>query len=56
MTMRVKWPHLSFLKGTYRVRDVWQKQDLGITDKDFIREISSHDVILLTLTLKDPVK
>jgi len=53
LKVRLTWSHLWFLKGNYQVRDLWQKKDLGITDKDFIREIPSHDVILLRLS---PVK
>jgi alpha-galactosidase len=47
---RVKWTHLSFLKGTYKVRDLWQKKDVGTTRDDFIGDIDSHDVALFRLT------
>ena len=46
------WHHFSFLntKITYQVRDLWQKKDLGETDKRFITQIASHDVLFLKLT------
>lgn len=53
MTIRVNWNHLWFLQGTFSIRDLWQKQDLGKTIKNFIREIPSHDVVLVRLS---PVK
>lgn len=33
MVVKVNWNHLSFLQGTYEIRDLWEKKDLGITDK-----------------------
>jgi alpha-galactosidase len=51
--IRVHWPHLSFLKGTYEVRDVWQGKNLGTTAKDFVGDLPAHDVILFKL---NPVK
>jgi alpha-galactosidase len=51
--LRIDWTHLSFLKGAYRVRDVWQKKDLGRNEGEFRAPLPSHDVVLLRLT---PVK
>ncbi len=51
--LRIDWAHLSFLKGAYRVRDVWQKKDLGRNEGEFRAPLPSHDVVLLRLT---PVK
>ena len=51
--LRIDWTHLSFLNGTYRVRDVWQKKDLGRSEGEFHAPLPSHDVVLLRLT---PVK
>jgi len=48
--IRVKWTHLSFLKGTYKIRDLWQKKDIGTTRDDFIGDVDSHDVVLFRLT------
>jgi len=53
MPLKVTWGHLSFLNGTYQVRDLWQKKDLGKTGGQFVREIPPHDVVLVKLT---PVK
>ncbi|MBN1763894.1 MAG: glycoside hydrolase family 27 protein [Sedimentisphaerales bacterium] len=44
---------LDFEKTTCTIRDLWQKKDIGKTDKDFKATLPSHDVILLKLT---PVK
>ncbi len=51
--MRVHWPYLSFLNGTYEIRDLWQGKNLGNTATDFVADIPTHDVILLKLS---PVK
>jgi alpha-galactosidase len=53
LQIRLKWEHLWFLKGTYEVRDLWQKKDLGTTKDDFTGDIAPHDVILFRLA---PVK
>ena len=50
MVIKVNWSHLSFLQGTYRVRDLWEKKDLGITDKEFHPNIEPHGVVLLKLS------
>jgi len=49
LKIRMHWPHLSFLSGAYRVRDVWAKKDLGLTDHDGVFEPIPHDVVLLVL-------
>jgi alpha-galactosidase len=51
--MRVHWAYLPFLKGTFQIRDLWQKKGIGKTDVDFSADIPSHDVVLLRLS---PVK
>ncbi len=48
--IRVKWTHLSFLKGKYKIRDLWQKKDIGTTRDDFVGDVDSHDVVLFRLT------
>jgi alpha-galactosidase len=53
MQIRVKWVNFSFLTGTYQIRELWQKKDVGTTDKDFVGDIPSMDVILFVL---NPVK
>jgi alpha-galactosidase len=50
LDLRVTWSHLSFLKGKYRIRDLWKHQDLGLTDKGYATTIPSHDVVMLRLT------
>ena len=49
LSLRINWSHLSFLKGEYRIRDLWQKQDTGTTKKHFRAAVPSHDVILLKM-------
>jgi alpha-galactosidase len=46
------WNHFSFLpaKSTFQIRDLWQKKNLGKTDKQFYATIESHDVLLVKLT------
>ena len=51
--IRVHWPSLSFLQGTYDIRNVWQGKDLGTTIKDFVGDVPPHDVTLFKLS---PVK
>lgn len=51
--VRVHWPYLSFLKGTYEYRDLWQAKNLGTTAQDFAGDVAPHDVILFKLS---PVK
>jgi alpha-galactosidase len=50
MVVKVNWSHLSFLQGTYKVRNLWKKKDLGITDKGFNPNIKPHGVVLLKLS------
>jgi alpha-galactosidase len=50
LTIRVNWNHLSFLRGTYKIRDLWQHKDLGLNDKNFNPHIESHDVVLVRLS------
>ena len=47
--LRIDWSSLTFLKGTYRVRDVWGKKDIGKTDVGFEAGLPGHDVILVRL-------
>ena len=51
--VRVNWSYLSFLKGTYSIRDIWHRQDLESTTNTFVADIPPHDVVLLRLT---PIK
>ena len=47
--LRIDWANLTFLKGTYRVRDVWAKKDVGQTSGGFERALPAHDVVLVRL-------
>jgi alpha-galactosidase len=50
----VNWKDLTFLTGTYKVRDLWQKKDAGTTSDAFTApQVAAHDVVLLQLS---PVK
>jgi alpha-galactosidase len=49
----VNWKDLSFLKGEYKVRDLWLKKDIGTTNENFTGSVGSHDVVLFKLS---PVK
>lgn len=51
--LKINWNNLTFLHGTYNVRDLWTKKDLGTTAKEHAPTIGSHDVLLVRLT---PVK
>jgi len=62
LKMKITWDHLWILKGKYskyKVRDIWNKKDMGTIDiqkqdnEDFVKEIAPHDVLLLKFT---PVK
>jgi len=48
--LRIDWNHLTFLKGSYRIRDLWQKKDLGQSSAEFRAPLAPHDVVLLRLT------
>jgi alpha-galactosidase len=51
--LRINWSNFPFLKSnaSYQIRDLWQKKDIGYTDKEFTADLPSHDVILVKLTL-----
>ena len=53
MPIRVKWENLSFLKGKFEIRDLWQKKSLGTTASDYTFDVPPHDVALVKLS---PVK
>jgi alpha-galactosidase len=50
--VRIHWPYLTFLQGTYTVRDVWKAKDLGATDADMTTDVPAHDVTLLKLSVR----
>lgn len=59
LEMKITWDHLWILKGKhskYKVRDIWNKKDIGTIDiqkqdyEDFKCEIAPHDVLLLKFT------
>lgn len=49
MLMRVNWNNLSFLKGTFTIRDLWQKKNIGKTDVNLNVNIPPRDVVLVRL-------
>jgi alpha-galactosidase len=62
LKMKITWSHLWILSGKYskyKVRDLWEKTDLGAINlnkkdsEDFTKEIAPHDVLLLKFT---PIK
>jgi len=50
LDLRVDWAHFPFLKGTYRIRDLWQKKDMGTTEKGLTARVAPHDVLLVKLS------
>ena len=50
MEIHLNWAHLPFLNGTFQIRDLWQKKDIGSTQKEFVSLIPSHDIVMLKLT------
>lgn len=48
--IKLSWKELTFLKSEYKVRDLWEKKNLGTTKKDISRMVEPHDVILIRLT------
>jgi len=50
MDVEVNWNKLNFLLGTYQIRDLWQKKDLGKSDVNYTCMVASHDVALFKLT------
>ena len=37
---------------TYKLRDLLAKKDAGTTDKNLVREVAAHDVVVFRLTPK----
>jgi alpha-galactosidase len=56
MKLKIDWSHMPFLKGTYQIRDLWKKADIGSTNKKFVGNLSPHDVFLVKFTPAKPVK
>jgi hypothetical protein len=47
----IDWETLD-IKGKYKIRDLWQKKNVGKTNKNFKAEIEPHGVFFLRL-IKD---
>jgi alpha-galactosidase len=47
LPLRIDWAHFPFLKGSYRIRDLWQKKDIGQPMSSFRTTVAPHDVVLL---------
>lgn len=50
ITDSISQQQVDFNKTTYRLRDVWKKNDLGTTDRNIVSIVPSHDVLMLRLT------
>ncbi|HOK65667.1 MAG TPA: glycoside hydrolase family 27 protein [Anaerohalosphaeraceae bacterium] len=48
--MTLPWKDLTFLKGTFRVRNIWSKKDLGTTEETFRGKIAPHGVAFFRLS------
>jgi hypothetical protein len=48
--MKINWKDLTFLKGKYQVRDLWQKKNLGSTDENFAGQVASRGVAMFRLS------
>jgi alpha-galactosidase len=44
---------INFKQDSYYIRDLWEKSDLGTTDKTLKSEVPSHDVLLVKLVSVD---
>ena len=51
--LRINWANFPFLAGNYEIRDLWKKENVGTTAKNFEGKVDPLDVILVKLT---PVK
>ncbi len=40
---------LNAVKNNYQVRDLWSKQNIGTTAKNFKAAVAAHDVVVLRL-------
>jgi alpha-galactosidase len=47
LKLSMNWDHFGILKGEYKVRNIWEKENLGTTKQLFNSEIAPHDVALL---------
>jgi len=50
LKLRINWSHFSVLAGRYRSRDLWKKEDRGVTDGEAALVVAPHDVLLYKLT------
>ena len=51
--LSIDFAHMWFFGGKLNVRDVWDKKDIGTTEKAFTKRLEAHDVAFLRLT---PIK
>lgn len=52
--MTLPWKDLTFLKGTFRVRNIWSKNDLGTTEQTFCGKLAPHGVAFFRLSPVTP--
>jgi alpha-galactosidase len=48
-TIKVRWSDLG-IASRQRVRDLWQRRDLGLRDQDFEASVRPHGVVLIRVT------
>jgi alpha-galactosidase len=48
----INWKDLIFLNGVYTSRDLWEKKEIGTTEKNYTAKVDSHDVLVLRLSRK----
>lgn len=53
-TIQTKFPFSALqLKGKYKVRDLWKKEDLGVFENEFAASIPAHGIVLLQIFKKE---
>ena len=53
VNVSVTWAELGWSSGSVRVRDLWQKADLGLIESGYSADIAPRDVVYLRLTLQN---
>lgn len=47
LNLSMNWDHFGILKGEYKVRNIWEKENLGTTKQLFNYEVAPHDTVVL---------
>jgi alpha-galactosidase len=48
--IQVRWSELGFPQGSVRVRDLWQKKDLGAIAESYSAQVAPHGVVMVRLS------